>query len=140
MALFKKKEAEKKDNDEAKQLLVQSIIKRYKNAYDSKASKHELWDKCYKAYTGELFKKDLPEYTSQEVSNFVFSTVESIKPIMLADNPKFIVMPQKQEFMNKAQIVQSIMDYEWQRAKMFSHLVRSCAMGLIFGTVPMAVI
>lgn len=140
MAFFKSKTRDKEKDEDTEKFLVSEIIKKYKNSYDSKASKHELWDKCYKAYTGELFKKNLPEYTSQEISNFVFSTVESIKPIMLADNPKFVIMPQKQEFMEKATLVQSIMDYEWLRAKMFSHMSRSCTSGLIFGTVPIAIV
>ena len=138
MALFKNKN-EKQQEDKEK-LLVQKITRMYKNAYNSKAKYHEIWDKCYKAYTGELFKSNLPSYRSQEVSNFVFSTVESIKPIMLADNPKILALPQKEEFTSQANIVQDILDYEWQRAKMFSVLNRHCTAGLIFGTVPMAII
>jgi hypothetical protein len=138
MALFKKKSKEEQTDEQKK--VVQEAQLLYKSAYDSKAPYHETWDRCFKAYTGELFKKNLPDYASQEVSNFVFSTIESIKPIMLADNPRFIVMPQKEELLEKANVVQSVMDYEWQRAKMFSHLVRSCTSGLIFGTVPIAMI
>ena len=53
--------------------IVDQIKTMYRKSYDSKSSLYETWDKCYKAYTGELFiNKNEPSYRSQEVSNFIF--------------------------------------------------------------------
>lgn len=122
------------------QLLVQDILHKYRNAYNSKSAKHALWENCYNAYLGDYFKQNLPDYKSQQLSNYVFSTVETVLPIMVANNPKILTLPQREEFQQKSDMVQRALDYEWSRTKFFTKLVLSCRSGLIFGTVPIMMI
>jgi hypothetical protein len=143
MGLFssKKKEesAESKQEGEQK-ILAQTVQRLYKQAYDAKATEHERWSRNMDAYTGELFKKKLPDYKAQEISNFMFSTVETIKPIMLANNPKILALPNQQQFYDKSEDVQHLLDYEWMREKMFNKLMTGITSGLIFGNLISATI
>lgn len=143
MALFKKensktvKDIEKEQKDLA---LVSNIQRMYREAYAAKEELHRLWDKCFKAYTGEYFNNNRPSYVAKELSNYIFATVETVKPIMLANNPKFIALPRKEEFYEKSELVQEALDYEWKRTNMFRELHRAITIGLITGTVPISLI
>lgn len=137
MAFFKKKVKEQTDEEKA---LVERVTRLYKDAYNNKAELHAKWDKCFKAYNSDYFRKQLPDYKIQEVSNFVFGTIESVKPIMLANNPKFLAMPREEAAYGKSQNVQYAFEHEWTRTKMFTKLQQIITNGLIFGTSIVAVL
>lgn len=122
------------DKDQEEQQLVDKVLKMYKDSYNSKGKLHKTWERCYKAYTGELFEKNRPDYRSNEVSNYVFSTIETIKPIMLNDSPKTTVIPRQGSFYEKAKVIQGVMDNEWVRSRMFSKLHSANHLNLIYGT------
>ena len=134
---FKKKEQEQKVKeviDKQEENIVTKVKQMYQKSYDAKASLHSKWKKNYKAYNGELFDNQTPSFRSNEVSNYVFSTIETIKPIMLNDNPKTNVVPKDNNMYDKARVVQCILDNEWKRAKMFKKLHLINHMNLIYGT------
>jgi hypothetical protein len=124
----KKKEQTQQEID-----LVSRIKKMYLDGYTAKVEQHKEWQECWNAYDSTYFKQNLPEYKSQEVSNYVFSTVETVIPIMLAANPKFVVLPNSEQFYQKAEMVQKALDYEWGRTKMFMEVVRMIRTSLITG-------
>ena len=139
MSFFDKLKKQNKQVDEFKKqseedLVVAKVKNMYKRAYEAKADLHSKWKKNYKAYTGELFDKQTPEFRSNEVSNYVFSTIETVKPIMLSNNPKTQVIPRSGEFFEKARVVQCVLDSEWKRANMFSKLHILNHLNLIYGT------
>ena len=77
----------------------------YRNTYSEQQPLYEQWDRCYKAYDGSLFGKDKPSWASDQISNYIFSTVETIKPIILAQLPKIVALPKKQENFGKSEAV-----------------------------------
>jgi hypothetical protein len=101
---------------------------------------HPIWDRNFKAYMGSYFEEKMPEYKSQEISNYVFSTIETVKPIMMLNNPRFLAMPNREVDYDKSIMVQHAIDYEWQRTKMFTQLLKALTTGLIFGSVPIALV
>jgi hypothetical protein len=133
MALFGKRN-KSKDNQEHQQATIDQVLRLYRNAYADKEELHNLWDECFKAYDGSLFKGNRPDYAVNEISNHVFSTVETIKPIMLAQIPKIIALPKKNENFDKAEAIQQALDYEWKRTQMFSKLHSALTIGTITGT------
>lgn len=114
--------------------LVSLIKSKYNKAYQAKGKFHELWKKCEQAYTGELFNRNLPDYRSQELSNFIFSTIETMKPIMLSNYPKTAVVPKTGDSFTKSKNVQNALDYEWRRAKMFEKLLGGAHFSFVYGT------
>ena len=138
MVLFKNKQ--KDNNEEQNKELVSKILKMYKDAYNSKANLHALWDKCYKAYKGELFKKALPDYKAQVLDNMIFSTIETIIPILFSANPRFLVFPQIPEMFDRAQMIQNLLDFEFDRARVFQTMIQGIKTGVITGTSPFAVV
>lgn len=108
---------------------------KFKEAMINKSSLTAEWRKYLDAYSGDYFKNaNIPEYKSNQVSNFIFSTVETIRPIMSDNNPRFIAMARNLEGMEKTPKVQTALDYEWDREKMSIKLPRSLITTLVLGT------
>lgn len=132
---LKKKVKSVLNPEKAKEEELISLIKtKYNLAYSAKGTLHEDWRRFEKAYDGDLFKRNAPEYRADEVSNFVFSTIETMKPIMLSNYPKLNVVPKSPDSFYKSQLVQNALDYEWKREKMFSKLVEASHNALTYGT------
>lgn len=123
-----------KTQEDDEKYLVEQIKYKYNKSYEAKMTYHEKWKQFEKAYDGSLFKKQLPEYKAQEISNFIFSTIETIKPMMLSNYPKPIVVPSIPEAFEKSKLVQNAIDFEWKRADMFSKMLDMGHNGLVYGT------
>lgn len=142
--ILEQKESEKK--------LASLIKEMYQTAYSNMGEYHELWESLFDAHDGKYFNEKLPSYKSQNISNFVFSTIETIKPIMLANNPEFTVLPSDtlvSEYVTgsqqapmltpyeKAVKANACLHYEWQRAKMFLKFHEGLTTALVCGTMIM---
>lgn len=128
---MKKKYEENQENLE----LVNKIQTMYKNSSDSKNSFVTKWKENYQAYTGELFKRNTSRKSAgQAIPNHIFSTVETIKPIMFTNPPKNIVYPTSEDGFQKAMMVQETLEYEWQRTRLLPKILDSLTNGLIYGT------
>lgn len=118
-------------NDE----LVSRIKRYYRQAENAKSPLISKWKENYKAYTGEgLNRTNGNQYLGDAKINHIFSTVETVKPIMLTNMPKPIVLPTKEEGFYKSQLIQEAIDYEWDRTRLVPKLMDSITQGLIFGT------
>lgn len=118
-------------NDE----LVSRIKRYYRQAENAKSPLISKWKENYKAYTGEgLNRTNGNQYLGDAKINHIFSTVETVKPIMLTNMPKPIVLPTKEEGFYKSQLIQEALDYEWDRTRLVPKLMDSITQGLIFGT------
>lgn len=124
---------EKKINEEVS--LVSKIKQMYQNASDSKAPFIDKWKESYSAYTGELFKRNTSRKSAgQAIPNHIFSTVETIKPIMFTNPPKSVVYPTSEDGFEKAMMVQEALEYEWKRTRLLPKILDSLTNGLIYGT------
>ena len=75
------------------------------------------------AYKGDYFKnKNMPEYKSNVVSNYIFSTIETIRPIMLDNDPVFQSTPRQPEGMEFSNDCNEALMYEWDREQMRTKL------------------
>ena len=123
----------KADYDE--QQLASIWNMKFKDAMVSKAPYTKRWNMYMDAYLGEYFKNEnLPDYKSDLVSNYIFSVVETIRPIMLDNNPKFSSMPRQPEGMPFANDLQEAFLYEWDREDMNKKLYKELINALVFGT------
>lgn len=116
-------------------LLVDDIKRKWEVAKEAKASKVAMWNNCISAYNSDYFKSvNKPEYKSDEISNFIFSTIETIKPIMVDNDPKIQVLPKTPKGMERSIKIQNLFDSEWKRAKMSKKLVQAITISLQIGT------
>ena len=114
--------------------VVNMVLDMFKRSEQAKAPYVDLWKKCLDAYKGEMDKTVKPDYKSDNVSNYIFSTCETIRPIMVSENPKFQVMPRLEKDFNKSYRVQQALDYEWTRTKMDTIAPKAVLPALQIGT------
>ena len=115
--------------------LVEWVYTKFKQAYVSKAPLINKWKDYMKAYKGTYFiNESRPDYKSNEISNMVFSTIETIRPIMVDNNPKFLAIPNTPTGMEFSADIQVALDYEWDREKMPIKLPAQLIPMLVYGT------
>ena len=119
---------------EKERKLVEWVYSKFKQAYVAKAPLMDKWKEYMSAYKGTYFQnKNLPDYKSNEISNHVFSTIETIRPIMTDNNPKFLAVPSTPAGMEFSADVQTALDYEWDREKMGLKLPAQLIPMLVYG-------
>ena len=107
----------------------------FKNAMVEKAPYTNRWNTYKDAYDGSYFKnKNLPNYKSDLVSNYIFSIIETVRPIMLDNDPKFQSMPRQPEAVQFSEDLQEALMFEWDREEMKSKLYSELINVLVFGT------
>jgi hypothetical protein len=108
---------------------------KFKHAMIAKAEQTKLWQTYRDAYNGDYFKNaNLPEYRSNMVSNYIFSIIETIRPIMLDNDPKFQAMPRQESGMEFANDLQEAFLFEWDRENMNRQLYKELINTLVIGT------
>lgn len=108
---------------------------KFKEAYVTKAPYMKRWNEYWDAYNGDYFKgKNLPDYKSDLVSNYIFSTIETIRPIMLDNDPQFQSMPRQPEGTAFSSDLNEALMYEWDREGMTTKLYRELITTLVTGT------
>ena len=119
----------------AEQQLASEWNYKFKDAMVEKAPYTKRWTQYWDAYRGDYFKNEAkPEYKSDLVSNYIFSIIETIRPIMLDNDPKFQSMPRQPEGMAFSSDLQEAFLYEWDREKMSTKLYRELITSLVTGT------
>ena len=125
----------KKEEEYKEQQLASIWNYKFKDAMVTKAPYTARWQTYIDAYNGDYFKNThLPDYKSNMVNNRIFSIVETIRPIMLDNNPKFESIPRQPEGMPYSQDLQEAFSYEWDREKMTLKLYRELINSLTIGT------
>ena len=114
---------------------------KFKNAMIHKSDYTKRWLTYFDAYNGDYFKdENLPDYRSNMVSNYIFSVIETIRPIMLDNDPKFQAMPRQPEGMGFSNDLQEALTYEWDREnmnkKLYSELINTLVIGNAIFFIP----
>lgn len=124
----------KRDKEQEDQKLVNKWNNLFKNAMVHKSEYTKRWRSYQNAYNGEYFKNvNLPDYRSNMVSNYIFSIIETIRPIMLDNDPKFQAVARQPEGMNLSNDLQKALTYEWDRENVNEKLYRELINTLVLG-------
>lgn len=120
---------------DAETILASEWNFKFKEAMVTKAPYTKNWTTYFDAYRGDYFKNtNLPEYRSDLVSNYIFSIIETIRPIMLDNDPKFQSMPRQPQGMKYSTDLQEALTYEWDRENMSGKLYKELITSLVTGT------
>lgn len=123
------------ENNEQEKALVADINQKFKDSMLAKESKVEAWMTYLNAWNNTLFEDaSVPSYRSNQSSNFIFSTIESMRPIMFDGKPKFEAVPMTLKAMEFAGDINQVMDYEWHRSKMQIKMLSNSIYTLAIGT------
>ena len=85
--------------------LAAQVLSAYKEAKTYRSTYDRSWDRWYRLYSGQHWDGPRPEWRSTPVVNFIFSTIETILPIMTDNNPQINVAPKNSNSINTASIM-----------------------------------
>lgn len=111
------------------------VYKKFKDAVVAKAPFTERWMTYLSAWDGSLYEnQNVPSYRTQHVSNFIYSSIESMRPILFDNNPRFEAIPVTTEAMDWSNDVTTMLDYEWERTNMQQILLANSVYTFAIGT------
>jgi len=132
---MKKKTNQQQERNDAETQLASYWNFKFKEAMVTKAPYTKEWTEYLDAYKGDIFKdKTKPDYKSDLISNYIFSIIETIRPIMLDNDPKFQALPRHPDGMPFSTDLQEAFSYEWDREKMNVKLYKELITTLVVGT------
>lgn len=91
------------------------------------------WDRFYRFYAGRQWEGPVPEWKTKITVNFIFSTIETIVPIMTDTRPQIVVAPQEPSDYQIAEIHSHIQRNIWDYNDMDVRLPSAVRGALIFG-------
>lgn len=108
---------------------------KFKEAMIHKSSITAEWSDYWEAYTGDYFAQtNGPSYKSNHVSNFIFSTIETMRPIIVDGDPGFLALARNEDGIIVQDKIQKALDYEFDREKMGIKIPRQTITTLVLGT------
>lgn len=126
----------KSDKDEERESRLASwTYTKFKDAMVAKQPYTEKWMKYLSAWNNELYEdKKVPSYRTNHVSNFIYSSIESMRPILFDNNPRFEAIPVTPEAMDYSNDITTVLDYEWERTNMQEKLLSNSVYTFALGT------
>ena len=129
-----KKKQSQIDFEEQKKL-SSWCYQKFKDAMLAKQQTTEDWFKYLNAYNNDLYtNNNVPDYKSNYCNNLIYSTIESMRPIVFDGNPKFECVPATAEALQYSKDIDTALDYEWHRTKMREKLISNSIYTFVLGT------
>lgn len=122
------------DQPRIEQALATSVLNAYKEAKRYRATYDKNWERWYRLYAGQHWDGPRPEWRSTPVVNFIFSTIETILPIMTDNNPQINVVPKNEDSQTMSGIMGAIMEKLWRDNNMGLKLPETIKNSLKYGT------
>lgn len=113
------KENKPKKIPDKEMALAASVYQKFRDAIVAKSKYTEEWLRYLNAWNNSLYEdKKVPSYKTNHVSNFIYSSIESMRPVLFDQNPKFEAIPVTAEGMQYSQDITTILDWEWHKTNM----------------------
>lgn len=122
------------DQPKIEQALATSVLNAYKEAKRYRAQYDKNWERWYRLYAGQHWDGPRPEWRSTPVVNFIFSTIETILPIMTDNNPQINITPKNQDSQEMSAIMGAIVEKLWTDNSMGLKLPETIKNALKYGT------
>lgn len=130
--LSKKNEAKREEREKR---IASWTYSKFMDAMVAKQPYVERWMKYYNAWSNDLYEKQhLPSYRTNHMSNFIYSSIESMRPILFDNNPRFEAIPVTADGMEYSLDITTILDYEWHRTNMQEKLLANSIYTFALGT------
>lgn len=114
--------------------LAQRVLGKYREAKRHRSTWDKDWERFYRLYAGQHWDAPRPEWRSDVTVNFIFSTIETILPIMTDSHPTINIVPTMDHSNKNAEILGEIVKRIWVSNDMTVVLPRTIKNALKYGT------
>jgi hypothetical protein len=127
-------ERAKLEQSPSERKLIKKIEKMFEKAKMHRERYDKDWLDYYKMFRGRQWKEERPVYRHSEVINLIFSTIQSMIPILTDSRPKFEFLPQEPSDIEFAKILNHLSEHDWARFSWLQQETESLYDGHLFGT------
>lgn len=115
--------------------LANWTYQKFKESMVAKEPYTSRWHEYLKAWSNDKYEQQtMPEYKTNHISNFIYSSIESMRPILFDGNPRFEAIPVTAEAMPYCTDINTILDWEWHRTNMQELLLANSIYTFALGT------
>lgn len=108
---------------------------KFKDAMTAKERFTTEWMNYMNAWNNSLYEdQSTPDYRSNYITNYIYSTIESMRPIMFDGNPKFEAIPVTKEAVQYCDCINTAFDYEFRRTGMKNKIIANSIYTFCLGT------
>lgn len=108
---------------------------KFKEAMLAKAPYTDRWLQYLNAWDNSLYENiHSPSYKTNHASNFIYSSIESMRPVLFDSNPRFEAIPVTPEGKEYSNDINTILDWEWYRTNMQELLLANSIYTFALGT------
>ena len=133
--MSKKDKIVKRDIPETESNLANWTNQKFKEAMLAKEDYTGRWLKYLNSWDNTLYENvKKPSYKTNHISNFIYSSIESMRPILFDNNPRFEAVPANTDAMQYSQDINTILDWEWDRSNMQEKLLANSIYTFALGT------
>ncbi len=118
------------ESDERK---VRRLLTVFEDARAFKDEATKSWEENWNFYRGHHWKKARPSWKASPRIPITYSKIETIIPIMTDSSPRVHVNARHPKWQKYADVMQKMMDYEWDRQGMDANLEMNSKNALIYG-------
>lgn len=118
----------------AKEDTLNRVLNDFKAAWDyCSGSWHSRWNNNYSLYHGKRIKKGYQGITDTFVP-MTFSTIETLASALFGTKPKFTYLPPENKSDQKTDILNSLLDFYWDKDQWSIKVINTGRTGLQLGT------
>lgn len=115
--------------------LADWTMQKFKDSMVAKEKFTIEWMESLNAWNNSLFTDQAtPSYKSNQSSNFIYSTIESMRPIMFDNDPKFEAIPVTLDSVPFTADINRALDWEWHRTQMSKKCISNSIYTFTIGT------
>ena len=119
---------------EEEKKLAEWTLQKFKDAVSAKEPVTAKWMQYMQAWDNTLYEDaSVPSYRSNYISNLIFSTIESMRPIMFDASPKFEAVPVTMEAAQYVGDINQVLDWEWHRTHMGRKMLANSIYTFVLG-------
>lgn len=120
-------------SEEEHQALVTWALQAFQAADAGRRQHEEKWDKYYRMFRSYV-ERTVGDWRSKVFVPYVFSTIETILPRIVASSPRFLCAPVGPEDVEPAKVVEMRLNYCAQQSGLQYELLEGEKSALIYGT------
>lgn len=110
-------------------------MQRFKEAMIAKEPYTARWLTYLNVWDNSLFEnQSTPSYKTNHVSNFIYASIENMRPILFDKNPQFEARPFTEEAMEYCSHINTLLDWEWERSGIQEMLLANSIYTFVLGT------
>jgi len=122
------------EDESEQQTIIDWINRVFLTSRTAKSNHQDRWDKYYKMYRSFVKARPKGDWRSRVWMPLAFYVIESITPRLVAQLPKFTVLPVGPEDTEPAKQMELLLEWATDRSELYLELVKGLKSALIYGT------